>query len=52
MIFSIIYYVDLHSAICFTVDVFFYQVKLLLLYNVQTTSFILLVTHEIYITFI
>ena len=38
MIFSVTFYSELHSAISFTIDVVFYQVKLLMYYNDQTTN--------------
>ena len=39
MIFSVTYYLDLHKATSMdSIDVMFYQVKLLMFYNVQTTN--------------
>ena len=38
MIFSVTYYLDLHNAISFIVVIIFYQVKLSMFYNVQTTN--------------
>jgi hypothetical protein len=32
------YYLELHNAVDFTIDVIFSQVMLLMLYNVQTTN--------------
>lgn len=41
MIFSVNYYMGLHNAIfiIITIDIVLYQVKLLMLYNIQTTNF-------------
>ena len=40
MVFSVTYYLELHNVIflMFTIDVIFYQVKMLMLYNDQTTK--------------
>ena len=42
MIFSVTYYIDLHSVYLFIIDVISYQVKLLIFYNIQTTNLKLL----------
>jgi hypothetical protein len=47
MIFSVTYYLELHNAILFTIDVAFYQVKLLLLHNVQTINLTFLGKYEL-----
>ena len=38
MIFSVVYYLELHSAIYSIIHVIFYQVQVLMFYNVQTTN--------------
>ena len=49
MILSVTYNLEFYHAISsFTIDVMFYQVELLLFYNVQTTNWHLLAKYEIY----
>ena len=38
ILFSITYYLDLHKAKSFTIDVLFSNIKVLMFYDVQTTS--------------
>ena len=38
MIFSVTRYLELHNAYLFTIDAAFYEVNLLMFYNVQTTN--------------
>ena len=47
MLFSVTYYLDLQNIFC-TIDVIFYQVKLLMIYNVQTTNLPIFGKCEIY----
>ena len=48
MIFSVTSYLDLHNAIFFTIDVIFYQVKLLMFYIIQKIILTFLLKYEIY----
>ena len=41
MIFSVTHHLELHIPIFFTINVILYQVKMLMLFNVQTTKFIM-----------
>ena len=48
MIFDTTYYLELHTAISFSIfDAIFYQVKLLMFYNTQTIDSHLLVKYEV-----
>ena len=38
MIFNVTYYSELHIPIYFSINVIIYQVKMLMLYDVQTTN--------------
>ena len=38
IVFRIMDYLELHNDISFTIKVIYYQVKLLMFYNVQTTN--------------
>ena len=49
VVFSVTYYLELQKLHIFTIDViFFYQVKMLMLYNVQTTNSTFVGKNKIY----